>query len=87
MTTYPNWRPGLEIPATRGFAITPSDAALLPNETRGLYVGTAGDVAVVLVDDTATVTFVGLVAGSVYPLRIKQVNSTNTTASNLVGLY
>jgi len=50
-------------------------------------VGTAGDVAVVLVDDTATVTFVGLVAGSVYPLRIKQVNSTNTTASNLVGLY
>ena len=75
------------IPADHAFAITPTDGVDLSFVTRGLYVGTAGNVAVILKGDSSAVTFVGVPAGSVIPLRVSRVNSTNTTASDIVGLY
>lgn len=72
-------------PVTNGFAITPSDATNFARETRGIYVGTTGNVVVVF-PDTTTVTFSSVPAGAILPVRAIRVNSTNTTASNLVGL-
>lgn len=50
-----------------------------------LYVGGAGVVACVLED--ATVVNMTAVAGGILPVRVKRVNSTNTTATLIVGLY
>jgi hypothetical protein len=76
---------GMESPASKAFAITPSDAADLPVATRSLYVGSGGNLVVTLVGDTAAVTFTGLQAGY-HPLRVKKVHSTGSTAGNIVGL-
>lgn len=72
-------------PARGAAAVTKSDSTVLPT-TRGLYIGGAGDVAVLMVNG-ATVTFPGAVAGSVLPLCVTKVMSTNTTATNIVALY
>lgn len=72
-------------PAADGFAITKNDSTDLAVQPRGIYVGGAGDVAVVL--GAATVTFVGAVAGSILPIAPSRVMSTGTTATNLLGLY
>ena len=73
-------------PAVGGFAVTPSDTAVFAQPTRGLYVGTAGDVAVLLLDGTA-VTFSAMLAGVIHPLRATQIRATGTTAAGLVGVY
>jgi hypothetical protein len=69
-------------------AITKSDASTYPSGVF-VYVGTAGDVAIVPFGSKAgsAVTFVGLSAGAMVPCRAYKVMSTNTTASNLVGVY
>jgi len=75
-------------PADYFFAITPSDTVNFTDITRGIYVGSiAGGAVVVAVGmDNVAVTFSGVVAGSILPIRAKRVNSTNTTASSLVAL-
>lgn len=72
--------------AFRGAAVTPSDATILPT-TRALYIGGAGDVAVIFAGDDAAVTLSGAQAGSVLPVQVTKVMSTNTTATNIVALY
>lgn len=83
----PTWQPGIEAPATRAVAITPSDTVNLAEVSRGLYVGTAGNATILLGDDTSAVVFTGLAAGLVYPLQVKRVNAGSLTAGNLVALY
>ncbi len=68
-------------------AVTPDNDTDLTAVTRGLYVGGAGNVRVILDRDSSTVDFVGVVAGSVLPLRIKRVHATGTTATSIVALY
>ena len=68
-------------------AVTPDDGTDLPRGCRALYVGGTGTLALVLDKDAATVSFVGVVAGSVLPIRTKRVLSTGTTATNIVALY
>ncbi len=76
----------LMLPYSRAFAVTTSDTVNFANVTRGLYVGGAGNASVVMQDGTA-ITLNGLAAGTIYALRLKRVNLTGTTATNLVGLY
>lgn len=76
----------LDGPAYRGFTITPDDATPFTYLTRAIWVGGAGNVVVVWSDDT-TSTLVGVVAGTLLPVRAKRVNSTSTTATSMVGLY
>jgi hypothetical protein len=79
---------GPHVPARNAAAITPSDTVDLTSPTRGLYVGVSGDVVAIMADDgTTSVTFTGLAAGVVHPLRVKRVKSTGTTATNIVALY
>ena len=68
-------------------AVTPSDTVSLPYVTRGLYVGVAGNVTVVLPNTTTAVTFVGVLAGSILPIQTSRVNATGTTAGSIVALY
>lgn len=68
-------------------AVTPNDGADLPATTRGLYVGSGGAVAVILDRDTASVTFTGVNAGTILPIRATRVLSTGTTASAIIALY
>lgn len=76
---------GLTAPATTAFAIAPSDGQDLPETARALYVGGGGTVSLVT-KDGATVSFVGLAAGTVLPVSVARVRQTGTTATNLVGL-
>lgn len=73
------------VPAVRAAPITPSDSVEY-ELADALYVGAAGD-ATVLMEDGATVTLVGLAAGTVYPIRTRRVNATGLTAASLVALY
>ena len=70
----------------KSFAITKSDTDDFAFLVRGIYVGTTGNVVVVNPDDT-TVTFTSVPAGAILPVQARRVNSTSTTASNMVGLY
>lgn len=83
---YSHHSPGLSSPATNGEAVTPSDSVSLTKTSRALYVGGAGTVVAVMKDGT-TLTFVGVTAGTVLPIRVTRVNSTNTTATSIVALY
>lgn len=82
-------RPGNSgIQASQAYgAITPSDSVNLPFITRGIYVGVAGNVSVVLPNTTTVVTFVGVLAGSILPIQTSRVNAASTTAGSLVALY
>lgn len=79
----------LQNPGGNAFTITPDDDNDLPITTRAIFVGTAGDLTVVMAeesDDSATVTFTGVLAGSLLPLRVRRVLESST-AANLVGVY
>ncbi len=68
-------------------AVTPDDGTDLPRGCRALYVGGTGTVVLILDKDSASVTLVGVVAGSVLPIRVKRVFATGTTATSIVALY
>lgn len=79
-------------PFTRSAAITASDSVNISGDglTDAIYVGTATGAAgtLAVVDQGGVVTsLVGVLAGTIYPLRVKRVNTTGTSASNLVALY
>lgn len=76
---------GLNSPPYGGFDIAPSDTVDLSTVTRALNVGVSGNVHVTMLDDTEATLF--LQAGGIFPLRVKRVWSTGTTAGALVGLY
>ncbi len=66
-------------------AITPTDAtAIGPFEC--LYVGGAGDVALVPLGQSTPVVFKAVPAGTFIPVECQGVNLTSTTATNIVGL-
>ena len=74
-------------PAKDYIAITPSDTVnFVEGECRGIYVGGAGNV-VAISTQTNSVTFVGVLGGTVLPVKAIRVNSTSTTATSLVALY
>ena len=71
--------------ASRAAAVTPHDVNALTFIGRALYIGGAGNVRLLTIGDD-DVTFVGLPAGSILPVRCKQVFATSTTATSIVVL-
>lgn len=67
-------------------SVTPSDTDNLTRLTRALYIGTAGNVAVES-EEGDSVTFSAVLGGSILPIRVRRVNSTSTTATNIIALY
>lgn len=78
--------PSLDGPADDGEVVTPHDTNELAQVSRGLYVGGAGSVALVTRKGTA-LTFVGVAAGTVLPVRAREVKSTGTTATGIIALH
>lgn len=83
---YVGFSSGLEAPAVGLLEVTTSDTEPLTVLTRALMVGTDGDVSVVMADGSSG-TLRSLKSGVPYPVRVKQVRSTGTTATGIVGLY
>ena len=77
-------------PAANAIAVVASDTIDIPTGTvsaaRALYIGGAGDVALVT-ENGDSVTFVGLLAGTILPVRCTRVDSTNTTATSIVAIW
>lgn len=81
-------------PVLSAFVITPHDTNPLADVVRGIYVGTAGDLTVLLANDNSgeddipdgtVITFANAPVGY-HPLRCVMVMNTGTTADDLVGL-
>lgn len=66
-------------------AVTPSDTVDLTNTSRSIFVGGAGNVVAIMFDGT-TVTFTGVTAGTILPIRATRIKATGTTATNMVAL-
>jgi hypothetical protein len=79
--------PGLESPAQDAAAVAPNDGVDLPNTARALYIGGAGDVVAILKNDTASVTFKNVPAGTQLMISAKRVLATGTTATFIVALW
>lgn len=78
--------PSLISPPANAAAITPDDATDLTATTRAIYVGGSGDMKVTTAGGN-TVTFVGLVVGTILPIRATRVWDDSTDATNLVALW
>ena len=72
-------------PATNAVLITPDDATDLVSVSRAVYVGTTGNMKVTM-QDSGTVLFTGIPAGTVLPIRVTRIWSTTTTASTIIAL-
>ncbi len=72
----------VNLQASKIVAVTPDDDDDF--STPGfLYVGGAGNIAVIAAGDTDSVILHSVAAGSVLPIIVKRVLSTGTTASNI----
>lgn len=80
---------GLIASSRSAFAVTKSDSTdYVTSGTvpKALYIGAGGDVAVQLVDqDGTTVTFSGVLAGTILPIRPRKIMAA-TTASAIIGM-
>ena len=72
-------------PASRAFAVVPSDASPLITNVRALYVGTGGDIRLTT-EDGDTVTLKNVPNG-VLPVACQKVWETGTTALDIVALH
>ncbi len=81
--------PSLTSPAGAGRPVTPSDAAALPTHSRALFIGTSGHLSVELVGsaDGEVLTLQNVQAGMIYPLRVRKVRATGTTAGGILSLW
>ena len=71
--------------ARGAFNVVPSDSVDLPGVTSaGLWIGTTGSLTITLVTG-ATASFASIPVG-LFPVLVRKVWSTGTTASNMVGL-
>lgn len=73
-------------PATKARAV---DIAAADHDVycRALYVGGAGTVVGILLEDTAPVTFTAVAAGTTLPFSFKTIVKVGTTATLMVAGY
>lgn len=72
-------------PPTHAVTVNPSDTDELPHVTKAIYVGSAGDVQVTTYG-YETVVFHNMQPGW-YPIKIRQIWSSNTHASNIIAAW
>ena len=73
-------------PLTSAVVVSPSDSADLSYTTRAVYIGTTGNMKVTM-QDSGTVLFTGIPAGTTLPIRVSRIWSTTTTASTILALW
>jgi hypothetical protein len=74
-------------PARSALAVTPDNATDLSVVSRGLYIGTTGDISVIMAGNGQTVTFTAVPSGTLLPIAVSRVRSTGTTATNIVTVW
>lgn len=84
---YLDRQTGLDSPARNAVAVVPHDTTTLANVTRGLWVGTGGDVTVLMAAGGSAVAFLNVPDGSLLPIQIQRVNDTGTDADDMVALW
>ena len=72
-------------PARRLVPVVPSDGADLAQLPKGLFVGGAGNLSLVM-EGGVIVALTGVQAGSLLPIRPLRVRATGTTATSIVAL-
>lgn len=85
LVTNTNSKLDILAPSASAEAITPSNSVNLSGTTRGIYVGVTGDVTAVI--NGNAILFKAVPVGLILPIRATRVNSTGTTATNMVALY
>lgn len=71
--------------ARHAVAVTPNDTTKLAKPAiKGLYIGGTGTLSVLMADGT-TAAFAAVPVGF-FPISVQRVNSTGTTATNIVAL-
>lgn len=73
-------------PGEHAFAVTPHDTNQLTHATRGIYIGSTGNIKVTTVGGEA-VTFTSIAAGVIHPIAAIIIWSAGTTATGIVGVY
>lgn len=73
-------------PASNAVSVTPSDSADLTYTSRAVYVGGAGNMKATL-NESGTVVFVAVAAGTLLPIRADRIWATDTTATSIVALW
>lgn len=73
-------------PAHDAAAVSASASAIAGGPTRGIYLGTAGDVTVTFLDGSS-VTFANMVAGIVHPLAVTHVTALDNGAADCIALF
>ena len=72
--------------AHKAVAVTPHDTTLIAGGIcRALYVGVSGNISALMADGT-TGTFLSVPIG-ILPVQVQRVNSTGTTATDIVALF
>lgn len=81
--------PGGDAPAWTAEEVTPSDSVNLTTWARALWVGSAGNLKVIMAGDATNtpVTFRGVKAGVWMPIQVKRVYATGTSASDIVAVF
>lgn len=73
-------------PAVKAEAVTLSGVTAVSPPSRSLWVGSEGDIEVKFVGDSASVVLVGVGAGTILPIAVKEIIQSGTTADNIVVL-
>lgn len=66
---------------------TPSNTVDLPETTRAIWVGVAGDVKVDSAEGDTAVVIPNVSAGMMHSFRVKRVYATGTTATSILVIY
>lgn len=78
-------RGAIDWPYVKAVLVTPNNDVDLTFVTRALFVGVTGDVEVVTAAGDQ-VTFRGIAAGTLLPMRVRRVKSDQTTADGILAL-
>lgn len=76
----------LDNPPRNAVSVTKSDTNDLAYTSRGVYIGTTGNLAVIM-DGGQSVVFKNLAAGMMHPMRVTRVLSTGTTAVDILAVW
>ena len=73
-------------PGESASVVVPSDTTLFTTLPRALFVGTGGNLSLLGEDGTST-TWKNVPSGAIIPFRASRVNSTLTTATDILAIY
>ncbi len=81
---FSNYSAGIVAPAMGGAIVVLDTAFTYPS--RGIWVGGAGNVSALL-SNGDTVILIGVLAGTLLPLRATKITTSGTSATNMVALW